>query len=478
MTACSRPACEMGLVERRRTEIDAKLESLVDEFEHWKAITTGAGGLGRHNSQVRRVAAMINGALDPLRNRLKNLAPNAFDVLSEGESWEDEILAAHSIWEVFRSKLVLREDALFSKKLSACDDLAFECYSPAVQLWDPDRKGPPLVYLSATWSPFAVSRDNNFQNEVRTSGRNPAALRDEQFQRVLRELPVPLVSIPWYQVFHLPGALIIAHEVGHVVEDDFELTAEIRSALEGTQLKFADVWKAWAREIFADVYGCCAMGPAFAGAMIDLNAVKVDSVQTEDGTYRMYPTRNLRIRLLCETLRQTGHETSANRLLASWKSVYKEMTKLVDYLGDLPKVVTALIGGPYRGNKLTEIISFPPAWESELELIGQFAMQNKSLTNRTDPRMLFAAAQWLHENALTGVDLGKAYDNLANQVAVKSAAAERGLNLQNEEDPENKLAQLEAADRARGATLRNLLLTPIPEEDPPPEGALRDRPES
>src|SRR5271157_32705 len=162
----------MGLIERRRAEVDAKLASLANEFQHWKDITTVEGGLGRHNSQVRRLAATIDGALDPLRATLKS--KSATDVLAEGESWENEILAAHSIWEVFRSKLVLREDALFVKKLNACDDLAWECYSPALKLWDPDRKGPPLVYFSATWSPFAVSRDSNFQNEVRASMGAPS----------------------------------------------------------------------------------------------------------------------------------------------------------------------------------------------------------------------------------------------------------------------------------------------------------------
>jgi hypothetical protein len=468
----------MGLIERRRTELKAKLASLSNEFEHWKDITKAEGGLGRHHSQVRRVSATIDGALDPLRKTLNELAANAPDVLANGESWENEILAAHSIWEVFRSKLVLREDALFVKKLAACDDLAWECYSPALQPEDLDRKGPPLVYLSATWSPFAVSRDSNFQNEVKASARAPSALGDENFQKVLRQLPVPLLSIPWYQVFHLPGALIIAHEVGHVVEDDFGLTQEIGLALDGARLKFADVWKLWAREMFADAYGCCAMGPAFASAMIDLNATKVDSVKNEERTFGIYPTRNLRIRLLCETLRQTGHKASANDLLAGWESVYGKNEKMVDYLEELPKVVAALIAGPYRGKTLTGIISFPTTWAADIQQIGQNAAQTVPLTGQTDPRKLFAAAQWLHESAGPGVDTQKAYDHLVNQIVAKSTTAERWRNLQEHEISESKLAQLETADRARGATLRNLLLTPMLEEDPRPAGALRDRPES
>jgi hypothetical protein len=398
-------------------------------------------------------------------------------VPAEGESWENEILAAHAIWEVFRSKLVLREDALFAKKLAACDDLAWECYGPALQLWDPDRKGPPLVYLSATWSPFAVSRDTNFQNEVKTSARAPAALRDEQYQQVLRQLPVPLVSIPWYQVFHLPGALIIAHEIGHVVEDDFGLTKEIGSALDGAGLKFADVWKVFAREMFADVYGCCAMGPAFASTMIDLNATRVSSVQSEERTYGIYPTRNLRIRLLCETLRQTGHKASADELLAGWESVYGRIEKMVDYLGELPQVVAALIAGPYRGKALSAIISFLTIWAADVQTIGQRAAQGQALSGYTDPRKLFAAVQWLHERG-PAVATQKAYDNVVNQIVAKSTGAERGPDLKKEQDPEAKLKQLEEADRSRGATLRDLLLKQPPDQDLPPEAVPQGRPGS
>ena len=141
-------------------------------------------------------------------------------------------------------------------------------------------------------------------------------------------------------------------------------------------------------------------------------------------------------------------------------------------------MVAALIAGPYRGKTLTGIISFPTTWAADIQQIGQNAAQTVPLTGQTDPRKLFAAAQWLHESAGPGVDTQKAYDHLVNQIVAKSTTAERWRNLQEHEISESKLAQLETADRARGATLRNLLLTPMLEEDPRPAGALRDRPES
>jgi hypothetical protein len=76
--------------------------------------------------------------------------------------------------------------------------------------------------------------------------------------------------------------------------------------------------------------------------------------------------------------------------------------------------------------------------------------------------------QWLHETARPGVETQKAYDNLVTQIVAKNATSVRGLNLHEKKDPETKLLKLEAADRARGVTLRTLLLTRMPEEDPPP----------
>jgi len=283
----------------------------------------------------------------------------------------------------------------------------------------------------------------------------------------------------------LPGALIIAHEVGHVLEDDFSLTAEIRAALDGAGLRFADVWKGWAREMFADVYGCCAMGPAFAGAMIDLNATKVNSVQIEERTYGKYPTRNLRIWLLCETLRLTAHAADADRLRAGWELVYGKIAKMLDYRDELPKVVAALIAGPYRGKTLTGIIDFPANWAPDIRQIGQRAAQGLPLSGHTDPRKLFAAAQWLHENAAPGVDMRKAQQNLVNQIVARSSSTERALRgldpqeeAQDKQQAEARLQQLEATDRARGAKLRSLLLTTKPEADPPPAGAPPGRPGS
>ena len=76
-----------------------------------------------------------------------------------------------------------------------------------------------------------------------------------------QRLPVPVVGVPWFQLYHLPDALVIGHEVGHLVERDTGLTATIQELVERavTEARMdpgcVAAWRGWAAEAFADVYG-------------------------------------------------------------------------------------------------------------------------------------------------------------------------------------------------------------------------------
>lgn len=464
------------LSQRRRTEINAKLQSLDKELEHWKKITEEENrGLRRHHSQVRRLAATFKGLTESVSQSIQALPADAATVFANAKSWEDQILAAHSIWEVFRSKLVLREDELFRNYLAACDDLAWECYGPAMKRFEPDRKGPPLVYFTATWSPFTLSRDSNFQNEVRISWGTGGALSDEQFQTVLRRLPIPLVGVPWYQVFHPPSALIIAHEAGHIVEFDFDLTAEILSALDSAGLNHPDTWKGWASEVFADLYGCMCMGYAFVGALMDLLATSVSAIQTEERRRGKYPTRALRVELMLEALKgQLGHPGESDRLRSMWEGVYGRMQTMLDFKDDVKRVVRAVYKGPYRGIALTEITTFPQNAREILQTIGQAAADGflDDLDHYKDPRELFAAAQWLHENPQPRQHAG-AYKFIIEQIVKKGANQfrTRGEPVEDKAVLDADLKPQEETDRKNGRALSDYLLTlgayPPPAAGPP-----------
>ena len=63
---------------------------------------------------------------------------------------EKRLLAVHSVWDYFRSKLVLRQQEPFATFLKAADAFAWACYLPVLEhLSDPQGplRQPPLVAL-------------------------------------------------------------------------------------------------------------------------------------------------------------------------------------------------------------------------------------------------------------------------------------------------------------------------------------------
>jgi hypothetical protein len=322
-------------------------------------------------------------------------------------------------------------------------------------------KEPPLVYFSATWSPFMTPRDASFHSEVRAGFGAAAVLRDDTFLEVLKRLPVPLISMPWHHVFHLPGALIIAHEVGHVVETDFDLTDDIVMALSKASLDHRDTWINWSSEVFADLYGCLCMGPAFVGAMMDLLATTVSFVQGETRSGGKYPTRALRIELMLEALGQTGHaHEAAARLRATWEEAYGPLQAMLEFKPDVAKVVTAILGGPYKTAALTDIIRFPTDKGSAVKTIAEAAAGNwpEMLKDYPEPQLLFAAAQRLHEdpNSRHGRN---AYTLIVDQIAKKGANQyrRRGAPVAQKTDVEADLKAHRDGDRDSGREIRALL---------------------
>jgi hypothetical protein len=467
------------LPRRRFAEIKAKLQSLQKEIEHWEKLTNSENrGLRRHYSQVRRLGMVFDGLTESVDKEITLVPPDSESVLEKAASWENVILAAHSIWEVFRSKLILREDELFRNVLAACDDLAWACYRPAMAKFAPRGKQPPLVYFSATSSPFAVSRDSNFQNEVRTGPGTVGALSDEGFLNVLRRLPIPLISIPWYHAFHLPGALIIAHETGHVVEFDFGLTGAIANALDRAQLDHVEAWKSWASEVFADLYACLCLGPAFVAAMMDFLSASVKTVQTEVVRTRgKYPSRALRIELLLEALIEMGHRDDEARLRSVWEDVYEGMAA-TEYRADVLKVVKTLYSADDDRLALKSFPCFPTNADHELQTIAEAAsdgyLGQTGYNHYHDPRLLFAAAQRVHENA-TGNTNRKAYGLIVEQVIRPHLNEFRGINgepVENQASLEADLSFQMETDLQSGRYLRDYLLTLqayLPPGDEPPD---------
>lgn len=454
-----------ALAARKKQELHAKRLALAGDLAHWRA-ASGQSAPGdpptpyeKHHTQIARISARLERMLASLDAGIDALSDDA--VLTTGQQVEEKLLAAHLVWDFFRSRLALRGDAFLRTYLQACDEFAWSCYEPARTRFlaaqarrnsaeaaaashageaggptEPAAasgaggqaatdqaapggpalvgKEPPLVFLNGGWSPFAVSREQALDLDRPAFGVAGGAvswLETGAFHGVVRELPFPMIGVPWYQVRHLPDALVLGHEMGHVLEWDFGLRADMESAL--ARASIADdrriAWSAWRREVFADVVGTLAGGPRFGGALMDFLAtdrVKIQQERRSANAWGTYPMRWLRIELVASALDATGFKEAAATLRADWQEAYGAPLAQQEFLDDVEHVAAALIAGPYttladaagNGASLTDLISFrkdaagAPFDEAVVDAI--FGQGSLDMAN---PREFFAAARLLYE---------------------------------------------------------------------------------
>jgi hypothetical protein len=381
---------EVAAAPRRLAALDAKLASLKAETAAWLHDSSGdESRFALHHSQLGEVCASLNAMHDLIEAELAGLREAGPVGVPDIERLERRILAALQIWESYRSKFALRIQDELRDSLRLIDELAWQAYVPAHDAavasgrLDAERpRLPPLVFANTRWSPFARSREQAYELDESTG-----VLRNiGDFDRYLRTIPVPLIGIPWYQATHLPDAVFVGHEVGHIVEEDLGLDADLRSALKAALAPHAaaraEVWsRHWRSEVFADVYGVLATGPAFAQTLVDQlrGAPDIGTEKQPDkmGRWSDYPPRWLRVRLVCEALRRAPDsageagvfKAEADALAGAWDQAYPER-QMTEFALDVESVVGAMLASPFEafapaagapGRALTEVLCFTRA---------------------------------------------------------------------------------------------------------------------
>lgn len=434
------------LSERRAAARLRKLSSLEQEFGAWETDSGPRGDLRLHYSQIGR----ITGVLRPLQAQLAQpgAAPGVASTLTDREI-ESAALELHRIWEFFRSKFAMRKVRWLRTYLDAVDDFALACYKPARdaaeragQIGAGTLKEPPLLFFGGGWSPFAMSRDFPFEAEA-VPGE---PLRTQAFQQALRKLPVPVVGLPWFQVSHLPDAVVIGHEVGHLVEDDFGMRAANEALIAGAaQPSRRPAWAAWAGEIFGDFYGQLATGPAFVSGLAE--ALSGDpgwiAGQTpRQGRWTDYPTTYLRMRFNFAMLRQLGFQAEAERLLAEWISVYGPVHAMGEFDADTTEIARALdemTVAAFGGKRLRDVISFQ-GLRDEADLALQ-RLEAGAAPSAGSVRALVAASR-LYFDAAPAAYGAQVQDVLLGAIAASLPQGTRGDLTETGEQPVDELLSL------------------------------------
>jgi hypothetical protein len=357
------------MAARKVRELQEKLAGIGVEFDGWLADAKTGKPLRKHRTQIERLTNQLRGMVDDIDNRIRHVSLDDDDVMATCRQLQREMLEVHRLWDYFRSKLSLRYVKWFSDYLATADEFAWACYEPA-QKAAPESENAmpragPLVFLSGDFSPFTYARETPFDiPDV------PDTLDSKAFETAVASLPIPVIGVPWYQVAHLPDAVLIAHEVGHDVQHDFGLDetismhAEAVLAAVDADTKFA--WTNWLREVWADLYGVLAAGPAFVAAMRDLlvtNPREVIADAHSPVNFDRHPPAFLRIRVMTRALEKTGFGKDACCYRNAWNQAFPANGG--GAVADVSETVAdALLAGtfPELGDRrLGEVVSFSAA---------------------------------------------------------------------------------------------------------------------
>ena len=211
--------------------------------------------------------------------------------------------------------------------------------------------------------------------------------------------------MPWLHLEHFPHALIIAHEVGHIVEHDFGLEDRVEDAIvqaltdSGVDETRMEAWKAWRAEVFADLFACHAAGPEFVWTLVDLIARRAQDVITQSFDDQLnwgnYPSMTLRVMLNAAGLELLGHASEAKSIRAEWTASYPTHA-MTAFEPDLEVVAKAVLSSP--AGLLPDSLAFPGTGkhhERALSALSQNLPLPEDGTLR-DPRIIVSAASALY----------------------------------------------------------------------------------
>ena len=391
-----------AVARRKRLELGRKLASLEGEFGAWRAASERDAPMAKHHSQIRRITAQLGGAAAVIAEELSALGADA-DVLARARTLELDMLAVHRLWEFFRAKLAQRYVPWLADFLAAADEVAHRCYAAAGEaaraaghVGSDALREPPLVFLNGGSSPYAQPRHSAYEGEAVPGEGLPALVG------ALRALPVPVIGLPWVQLTHLPDLLLIAHEVGHHVEDDLGMAPALDAAVAGAvgDATRRDGWRRWRGELFADLYGVLSHGPAYAASLVSFLVDDPHQVAAESqraGEWGDYPTTALRVQAAAAGVELVAGAGAGDAVLAQWRAAFGATPPghpMQAFEADVAPVVAALATRPLAelgGRSVLATCAVAAVDLPRVESEARLLRRGHAPERLTDPRLLLAA---------------------------------------------------------------------------------------
>jgi hypothetical protein len=263
---------------------------------------------GRYRSQLANLQTVLTESITTLQTAIAGLddRDSPGTIYAACREYDQGVLLLRRVLAYYQDKYDQREDRRFKDVLLAADDVVWSCYAGVFENATGAAKPPkpiPLPYIEPQYSPKAVPRDQPTR-DIRPDGADPL------LWAYLKELPIPVVSLPPVCVEQPWWLIYLGHELGHHLQYDLmpeqsliahfkQFLYETIRAAPGTDLDDdAQRWKDWGEEIFADICSVYCMGHWAVRAMVELIRDE-DRKMLSYADYR-YPCPAVRLQLLAE----------------------------------------------------------------------------------------------------------------------------------------------------------------------------------
>lgn len=353
--------------ELRTEQTRAGCARLRSELGDWAGHRLHRDANGQYRTQLTSIHNTFDAALQIICAFSDGLAVlSAGDVFDQCRDIDRQIVLVRRLWWWYAEKFDQRDDREFQRVLAAADEVVWSVHAQIFRSVETEPLPPaPLPYIDAVTAPEAVLRDEP-----------PSDLRPDQFDSQLRatlaRLPVPVVALPEVSRTEPWTLVLLGHEVGHHLQYDlqprFGLVASVGAELARVtgSGRRDNRWRAWSRELFADLAGLVTMGPASVAALLPYELGSDDwLVSDERGSY---PPPALRIATIAAMAQRLGLDCSrelddcdpAGWLAARADDAVAEKRSWARTEFDLvPAVATALVDAVVaQGSTLADLAGF------------------------------------------------------------------------------------------------------------------------
>jgi hypothetical protein len=271
--------------------------------------------LNQYQTQLTNLEQVLADSLDTLGTKIGQLDAGQpyLQVYTDCQTYDLGLLLLRRVLDYYQDKYDQRDDPRFEAAVKAADEVVWSCYAGVVQNATGAAKPPkpvPLPYIEPQYSPKAVPRSEP-----------PPGVRADPSDLLgafLKEMPIPIVSLPPICVEEPWWLIYLGHELGHHVQYDLasnpSLVEHFKQLL-GTAVKNANIagldaedpgrWRQWNEEIFADICSVYCMGHWAARAMVEL--LLADETAMLSYKYNSpYPSAVVRLELLATMAERLG----------------------------------------------------------------------------------------------------------------------------------------------------------------------------